>query len=211
MFQEQFARIQEYELRLGTPIADPNSLSYVVFKTYRGDRNDDRVVTVNTSKGYGNCMCKWWDTIGLLCRHCFKVMDVLGSFRHLVFQSLNDRYVLKRWSRVAKLGYASNVATLLRSKGEEDEERYILLYAKFGRTVRVVYSEEALYKYVDVVADDIIDRVDLGMDVLAALFGQGMVLTVPDNTLLLCSGGDSNGGREMAPPLASPAAPKDIS
>ncbi|CAN0847635.1 Protein FAR-RED IMPAIRED RESPONSE 1 [Linum grandiflorum] len=113
MFQEQFARIPEYELLQGNPIAEPNSLSYVVFKTYRGDRVDDWVVTVNTSTGYVNCMCKWWDTIGLLCRHCLNVMDVLESFGHHVFQSLNDRYVVKRWSRVAKVGYASNVATLL--------------------------------------------------------------------------------------------------
>ncbi|CAN0884123.1 hypothetical protein LINGRAHAP2_LOCUS14750 [Linum grandiflorum] len=91
-------------------------------------------------------MCKWWDTIGLLWRHYLKVMDVFGSFGHFVFQSLNDWYVLKCWSRVAKVGYASTVATLLRSKCEEDEERYILLYAKFGRIVKVVYLEEALYK-----------------------------------------------------------------
>ncbi|CAN0919738.1 hypothetical protein LINGRAHAP2_LOCUS31628 [Linum grandiflorum] len=211
MFQEQFARIQEYELRPGKPIAKTNSFSYVVFKTYRGDRVDDRVVTVNTATGYVNCVCKWWDTIGLLCRHCLKVMDVLGSFGHHVFQSLNDRYVVKRWSRVAKVGYASNVATLLRSKGEEDEERYIHLYAKFGRIVRAVYSEEGLYKYIDIVADNIIDKVDLGIDALAALFGQGMVLTVPpDNNLLLCAGGDSNGGRGMSPPSDTPTAPKDI-
>ncbi|CAN0830390.1 hypothetical protein LINGRAHAP2_LOCUS1383 [Linum grandiflorum] len=94
MFQEQFARIQEYELRPGNPIAKQNSLSYVVFKTYRGDRVDDRVVTANTSTSYVNCMCKWWDTIGLLCKHCLNVMDVLGSFGHHVFQSLNDRYVV---------------------------------------------------------------------------------------------------------------------
>ncbi|CAN0859230.1 Protein FAR1-RELATED SEQUENCE 5 [Linum grandiflorum] len=211
MFQEQFARIQEYELRPGKSIAEPNSLSYVVFKTYRGDRVDDRVVTVNTATGYVNCVCKWWDTIGLLCRHCLKVMVVLGSFGHHVFQSLNDRYVVKRWTRVAKVGYASNVATLLRSKGEEDEERYIHLYAKFGRIVRAVYSEEGLYKYIDIMADNIIDRVDLGIDALAALFGQEMVLTVPpDNNLLLCAGGDSNGGRGMALPSDTPADPKDI-
>ncbi|CAN0899106.1 hypothetical protein LINGRAHAP2_LOCUS20070 [Linum grandiflorum] len=111
---------------------------------------------------------------------------------------------------VAKVGYASNVATLLCSNGEEDEERYILLYAKFGRIVRVVYSEEALYKYIDVVTDNIIEMVDLGMDALAALFGQGMVLTVSDNNLLLCGAGDSNSGRGMAPPSATPTVPKDI-
>ncbi|CAN0884287.1 hypothetical protein LINGRAHAP2_LOCUS14795 [Linum grandiflorum] len=138
-------------------------------------------------------------------------MDVLGSFNHHVFQSLNDRYVVKRWSRVAKVGYASNVVTLLCIKGEDDEERYILLYAKFGRIVRAVYSEEALYKYVDVVADNIIDRLDLGMDASAALFGQGIVLTVPPgNNLLLCAGGDSNGGQGMAPPSDTSATPKDI-
>ncbi|CAN0859132.1 hypothetical protein LINGRAHAP2_LOCUS7580 [Linum grandiflorum] len=93
MFQEQFARIQEYELRPGKPIVEPNSLSYVVFKTYRGDRVDDRVVTVNTAMGYVNCVCKWWDTIGLLCRHCLKVMDVSGSFGHHVFLSTTTKNV----------------------------------------------------------------------------------------------------------------------
>ncbi|CAN0883745.1 hypothetical protein LINGRAHAP2_LOCUS14626 [Linum grandiflorum] len=77
--------------------------------------------------------------------------------------------------------------------------------------VLVLKRPEALYMYIDVVSNNIIGRVDLGMDALAALFGQGMVLTVPpDNNLLLCAWGDSNGGRGMAPPSHTPAAPTDI-
>ncbi|CAN0885507.1 hypothetical protein LINGRAHAP2_LOCUS15133 [Linum grandiflorum] len=194
MFQEQFARIQEYELRPGIPNPELNSLSYVVFKIYRGDWVDDRVVTVNTTTGSVFCKCKWWDTMGLLCMHCLKVMDVLGSFGHVIFRTLDDQYFLKRWTRVARGEYDSYIVSLPRTKGDEDEERYILLFAKFGRIVRAVYSKGSLYKYIDVVADQLIDRVGKGMEALVALFSQGIVLTVPDPPLMVSAGEDAAGG-----------------
>ncbi|CAN0893431.1 hypothetical protein LINGRAHAP2_LOCUS18153 [Linum grandiflorum] len=207
MFQEQFARIQKYELRLGIPNPEPNSLSYVVFKIYRGDRVDDRVVTVNTTTGSVFCKCKWWDTMGLLCMHCLKVMDVLGSFGHVIFRTLDDQYVLKRWTRVAPGAYDSYVVSLPRMKGDEDEERYILLFAKFGWIVRAVYSEDSLYKYIDVVADQLIDRVGKGMEALAALFSQGLVLTVPDPPLMVSAGEDGNAAGGIPNRSGTPAAP----
>ncbi|CAN0925070.1 Protein FAR-RED IMPAIRED RESPONSE 1 [Linum grandiflorum] len=210
MFQEQFARIQEYELRPGIPNPEPNSLSYVVFKIYRGDRVDDRVVTVNTTTGSVFCKCKWWDTMGLLCRHCLKVMDVLGSFGHVIFRTLDDQYVLKRWTRVARGAYDSYVVTLPRTKGDEDEEHYILLFAKFGRIVRAVYSEDSLYKYIDVVADQLIDRVGKGMEALAGLFSQGLVLTVPDPPLMVSAGEDGNVAGGIPNRSGTPTAPIGI-
>ncbi|CAN0838006.1 hypothetical protein LINGRAHAP2_LOCUS1959 [Linum grandiflorum] len=141
-------------------------------------------------------------------RHCLKVMDVLGSFGHVLFETLGDHCVLKRWTRVVNGAYATSVVSLPRTRGQEDEERYILLYAKFGQIVRAIYSEDSLYKYINIVAGHLIDRFGKGMDALAVLFSQRLVLTVPDPSLLVSTGEDGNVG--IAPPSSTHSAPMDI-
>ncbi|CAN0906276.1 Protein FAR1-RELATED SEQUENCE 5 [Linum grandiflorum] len=130
-------------------IPNSDSSSYVVFKRHGGDCIDDMLVKVNVSLGEVNCICKWWDTIGLLCRHSLTVMFHLGSFGHDQLKVLHDRYIIKRWIRMAKAGFDSPIIKLPHTKEEEDEQWYIMLFAKFGRVVRAVYSEDTLYPYID--------------------------------------------------------------
>ncbi|CAN0912286.1 hypothetical protein LINGRAHAP2_LOCUS27299, partial [Linum grandiflorum] len=122
MFHEQYAHIMEYEIREGNSIPNSDSSSYVVFKRHGGDCIDDRLVKVNVSLGEVNCICKWWDTIGLLCRHSLMVMFHLGSSGHDQFKVLHHRYIMKCWTRMAKAGFDSPIIKLPRTKEEEDEQ-----------------------------------------------------------------------------------------
>ncbi|CAN0838349.1 hypothetical protein LINGRAHAP2_LOCUS2110 [Linum grandiflorum] len=51
MFHEQYARIMEYEIRLGTAAPNSDSISYVIFKKHSGDCIDDRLVKLNVPLG----------------------------------------------------------------------------------------------------------------------------------------------------------------
>ncbi|CAN0838350.1 hypothetical protein LINGRAHAP2_LOCUS2111 [Linum grandiflorum] len=67
----------------------------------------------------------------------------LGTFGHNQFKVHHDHYINKRWTSMARAGFDSVIINLPRTKEEVDEQRYIMLFAKFGRVVRVVYSEDS--------------------------------------------------------------------
>ncbi|CAN0846611.1 hypothetical protein LINGRAHAP2_LOCUS4527 [Linum grandiflorum] len=118
----------------------------------------------------------------LLCRHSLTVMSLLGTLGYQIFKMLDDRYIMNGWTRMARSVYESLVMQLSRRKDQEDAERYIMLYVKFRRVVRLVYSKDVLFKYADVITDHLIDEAGKGAEALAHLFGQGMVLNVDEAT-----------------------------
>ncbi|CAN1322228.1 hypothetical protein LINPERPRIM_LOCUS32316 [Linum perenne] len=77
MFQEQYGRIMEYRLELVQGSASSTTVSFIAYKMHDGQRLDDRVVNASGGAGEVECDCKWWGTIGLLCRHALTVMPLI--------------------------------------------------------------------------------------------------------------------------------------
>ncbi|CAN0905134.1 hypothetical protein LINGRAHAP2_LOCUS23494 [Linum grandiflorum] len=101
---------------------DNGLYSFVVYKLHKDERLDDRVVTSDVSIGEIRCDCKWWDTMGILCRHSLTVMHIQATFGHDKFSTLPD-YILSRWTRGARSAYAYlYVAMPLTREDEEEEE-----------------------------------------------------------------------------------------
>ncbi|CAN1257025.1 hypothetical protein LINPERPRIM_LOCUS9498 [Linum perenne] len=178
MFQEQYSRTQEY--CTDTTRDDSTTISVsTVYKLVHGDKLDARIVTANVSNGDVTCTCRYWETMGLLCRHCLLVMFVHGSGGHSVFQHLDDRYIKKRWTRSARAGYVTITASVPRSVSQREEERYVMLYAKFGAVIRIMYKEEVLGRLLELHADMMVAAANRSVDELADLLQQGLTLTVP--------------------------------
>ncbi|CAN1216118.1 hypothetical protein LINPERPRIM_LOCUS508 [Linum perenne] len=82
--------------------------------------------------------------MGLLCRHSLLVMFVQGSYGHAKFRELHSDYIKKRWTRVARVGKVTIRVSVPRGVSHHEEELYVLLHAKFGAVIRIMYQEEVL-------------------------------------------------------------------
>ncbi|CAN0886221.1 hypothetical protein LINGRAHAP2_LOCUS15309 [Linum grandiflorum] len=85
IFQEQYARVHEYKMQPIVSDRDNGLYSFIAYKLHKDERLDDRVVTSDVSAGEIRCDCKWWDTMGILCRHSlctFKLLPGMVSSAH---------------------------------------------------------------------------------------------------------------------------------
>ncbi|CAN0885211.1 hypothetical protein LINGRAHAP2_LOCUS15054 [Linum grandiflorum] len=137
---------------------DNGLYSFVVYKLHKDERLYDRVVTSDVSAGEIRCDCKWWDTMGILCRHSLTIMHIQATFGHDKFSTLPDAYILSQWTRGARTTYAYlYVARPL--TWEEEEESYVCLHGKFGSIVRAVYRTEELQQFINTAADTLATQV----------------------------------------------------
>ncbi|CAN0907121.1 Protein FAR-RED IMPAIRED RESPONSE 1 [Linum grandiflorum] len=159
VFQEQYVRVQEYKLQPLISDMDNGLYSFVVYKLHKDERLDDRVVTSDVSTGEIRCDCKWWDTMGILCRHSLTVMQIQATFGYDKFSTLPDAYILFRWTRGVRTAYAYLYVARPLTREEEEEERYVRLHAKFGSIVRAVYRIEELQQFINTIADTLATQV----------------------------------------------------
>ncbi|CAN1158689.1 Protein FAR1-RELATED SEQUENCE 5 [Linum perenne] len=163
IFQEQYARIQEYELEPITTgeVSDssPRQVSYLCYKMHGNERLDDRVVKVEPGDGIVSCDCRWWDTIGILCRHSLTVMHMLGTFGNAKFKTLDQRYIKDRWTRSAKRNLVSLIIPRPLTRGEESEQRYTRIFAKFGFIIRAALPILEVSEMVEVAGDALAEQV----------------------------------------------------
>ncbi|CAN0919247.1 Protein FAR-RED IMPAIRED RESPONSE 1 [Linum grandiflorum] len=159
IFQEQYARVQEYKRQPLVSDMENELYSFVVYKLHKDERLDDMVVTSDVSAGEIRCDCKLWDTIGILCRHSLTVMHIQATFGHDKFSTLPDTYILSRWTRGARTAYAYLYVATPLTREEEEEERYGRLHGKFGSIVRAVYRIEELQQFINTAADTLATQV----------------------------------------------------
>ncbi|CAN1143365.1 hypothetical protein LINPERPRIM_LOCUS26484 [Linum perenne] len=100
------------------------------------ERLDDRAVKVEPGDGIVSCDCRWWDTIAIPCRHSLTIMHMLGTFGNEKFKTLDQRYIKDRWTRGAKRNLVSLIIPRPLTRGEESEQRYTRIIAKFGFIIR---------------------------------------------------------------------------
>ncbi|KAK9288553.1 hypothetical protein L1049_017012 [Liquidambar formosana] len=62
-----------------------------------------------------SCSCKLFESLGMLCRHTLKVLDLKN------FTSIPTQYILKRWTKEAKKGVVRSLSDSLDKNGESSE------------------------------------------------------------------------------------------
>ncbi|KAM1650493.1 hypothetical protein ACFX1S_003261 [Malus domestica] len=71
------------------------------------------LVQLNSSDGTVSCSCKMYESMGLLCRHALRVLNVKS------WTEIPSQHILKRWTKDAKKGlHANEHSQLLQVKGE---------------------------------------------------------------------------------------------
>ncbi|XP_042477748.1 protein FAR1-RELATED SEQUENCE 1-like [Macadamia integrifolia] len=65
-------------------------------------KNSERLVTFDSSKNTFVCSCKKFEFMGIQCRHVVKVLN------HRKMHTLPPQYMLKRWTKSAKIGIVNN-------------------------------------------------------------------------------------------------------
>ncbi|CAN1823909.1 hypothetical protein LINPERHAP1_LOCUS30567 [Linum perenne] len=120
---------------------------------------DDRVVKVEPGDGIVSCDCRWWDTIAILCRHSLTVMHILGTFGNAKFKTLDHRYIKDRWTRSAKCNLVLLIIPRPLTRGEESEQRYTRMFAKFGFIIRAALPILEVSKMVDAAGDALAEQV----------------------------------------------------
>ncbi|CAN1262012.1 Protein FAR-RED IMPAIRED RESPONSE 1 [Linum perenne] len=178
MFQEQYGRIQEYITDTAGQTTIGTVITITVYKPDGNERLDGRVVTANTHTGEVSCVCKYWDTMGFLCRHCLLVMFVQGCNGHVVFRGLQERYIKKRWTRLARSGFFRVMAGIPRSLGQLESERYITLHALFSAVVRISFREEILCRLLSKHAEMLLSYANKGVEDLTNLLQNGFTIQV---------------------------------
>ncbi|CAN0906987.1 hypothetical protein LINGRAHAP2_LOCUS24551 [Linum grandiflorum] len=91
--------IQKYHLEQVPEHSTEGEPVYVVYTHDGNARLDDRLVRARPQEGAVLCECKWWGTMGILCRHALTAMHILGRFGNLKFNTLPDIYISKRCKR----------------------------------------------------------------------------------------------------------------
>ncbi|CAN0919317.1 hypothetical protein LINGRAHAP2_LOCUS31386 [Linum grandiflorum] len=165
IFQEQYARVQEYKLQPLVSDMDNGLYNFVVYKLHKDERLEDRVVTSDVSAGEIMCDCKWWDTMGILYRHSLTVMHIQATFGHDKFSTLPDAYILSQWTIGARSAYAYLYVARPLTREDEEEERYVRLHGKFGAIVRAVYRIEELQQFINTAADTLATQVQHALSV----------------------------------------------
>ncbi|XP_047319976.1 protein FAR1-RELATED SEQUENCE 3-like isoform X2 [Impatiens glandulifera] len=112
--------------------------------TYRVAKFEDDLkaytVTVCGSETRASCSCQMFEYSGILCRHILTVFTVTNVL------TLPSHYILKRWTRNAKFGPASDVHLELQTPQESLTSRYNILckeaikYAEEGATTPEAFS-----------------------------------------------------------------------
>ncbi|ONI25239.1 hypothetical protein PRUPE_2G291000 [Prunus persica] len=70
------------------------------YKTNIFGKSREHTVTFNSSDDAVICSCKKFDSVGFLCSHALKVLD------HMNIKVVPSKYILKRWTKNARLGSA---------------------------------------------------------------------------------------------------------
>lgn len=113
LFQEEYIHIAHYMVEC---VPDgPSGLK--VFRCYMRDRSsgqptDVRIVCVQAENTTLACSCRQFESFGMLCRHILTVMDYMRAGGDERMMSLPPHYIMKRWTKNARLGYENPVTAV---------------------------------------------------------------------------------------------------
>ncbi|KAJ1284936.1 hypothetical protein BS78_03G243500 [Paspalum vaginatum] len=103
-FEEEFKEQLLYSCELSQ--SDGSVLTFMVMHMHS---NYGATVVFDTANTTITCSCRKYESIGILCKHAFKVFDRNGIF------ILPSQYIMNRWTQYAKRGF------YIEKKGSENE------------------------------------------------------------------------------------------
>ncbi|XP_020251117.1 protein FAR1-RELATED SEQUENCE 5-like [Asparagus officinalis] len=133
-----------------------------------------------------SCSCRMFETIGVLCRHCIKVMTE-GRETTLI-KKIPEQYILERWTKNARV---DNVVQdmhgheIVENPRLKQTSRYRSLCSKFVRLASRASESEKTYEAIDMEADKLVKMVE---DMLRVeINGEKDVEDEAPNVLVDCS------------------------
>ncbi|KAH7681062.1 zinc finger SWIM domain-containing protein 3 [Dioscorea alata] len=94
---------REFELSMDCMVySSGQDESSFEFKVTDEEKTKEYKVRFDSSDGTVFCSCKKFEFVGLHCRHVLKALDMINV------KELQSRYILKRWSKNAKVGSLQN-------------------------------------------------------------------------------------------------------
>ncbi|CAN1331163.1 hypothetical protein LINPERPRIM_LOCUS35220 [Linum perenne] len=102
----------------------------------------------------------------------------MGCNGHVAFRGLQERYIKKRWTRLARSGFFRVLAGIPRSISQVESERYITLHALFSAVVRISYREEILCRLLSKHAEMLSSYANKGVEELTTLLQNGFTIQV---------------------------------
>lgn len=105
-FQAEYQHILEYMVER---VADMDTGDVQAYRCYKIDsdnsqHSDLRIVRVRVENITLACSCRYYDSVGIFCRHILTVMEYLRAGGNTQMRTLPPYYILKRWTMKAKLG-----------------------------------------------------------------------------------------------------------
>ncbi|XP_058071011.1 protein FAR1-RELATED SEQUENCE 5-like [Magnolia sinica] len=143
-------------------------LSHAMFKCGEsGTVVEFRVVSKGKVKGHTirfdsldstvRCSCKKFEFVGILCSHALKVLNYYN------IDVLHPRYILKRWQRDVKVGYAKDYTglTIQGDRNVTSGKRYNHLCHKLLKVAAIAREHEEVFKvanrYANIYHDQVVD------------------------------------------------------
>jgi len=94
---------KEYEKCLNVEVSQCNENGFLLeYKVNTFGRTQEYTVTINSTDDTVVCNCMKFENVGFLCGHTLKVLDNRN------IKMVPSRYILKRWTKDARLGRARN-------------------------------------------------------------------------------------------------------
>ncbi|XP_042481306.1 protein FAR1-RELATED SEQUENCE 5-like isoform X2 [Macadamia integrifolia] len=109
-FQDQFGQTWSYDLHKCGEVG-----TMTEYKLIHHEKQNQYIVTFNTSDDTVVCSCKKFEFVGILCSHALKVL----GYRN--FRKVPPQYILKRWTKGAKIGVVG-VTNGLTTRGDPKVE-----------------------------------------------------------------------------------------
>ncbi|XP_043693069.1 protein FAR1-RELATED SEQUENCE 5-like [Telopea speciosissima] len=158
-FQYQFGQTWSYDFHKCGEVG-----TVTEYKLIHHEKQNQYIVTFDASEDTVVCSCKMFEFVGILCSHALKVLGYRNCRR------VPPRYILKRWTKGAKVGgvvvtnglttrddpkveFGRRYKDLLRmcvqlaTKSAESEERYVVAASYVEKAIKEM--EEMGYKAVD--------------------------------------------------------------
>ncbi|XP_038700657.1 protein FAR-RED IMPAIRED RESPONSE 1-like [Tripterygium wilfordii] len=119
------------------------------------DEVGEYIVLYTPSSVTITCSCRLFETFGILCCHTLKVLD------HLDIKSIPKSYILKRWTREAKLGYtADNEEIVEGNHSLEITQRYKRICPRMVRLASRASEDKETFALVERLLEDLEKQVD---------------------------------------------------
>ncbi|XP_010486114.1 PREDICTED: protein FAR1-RELATED SEQUENCE 7 isoform X1 [Camelina sativa] len=134
IFQSELAQSYNY---LGLKTYEEGAISRFLVRKC-GNENEKHAVTFSASNLNASCSCQMFEYEGLLCRHIFKVFNLLD------IRELPSRYILHRWTKNAEFGFVRDVESGVTS---QDLKALMIWSLREAASKYIEFGTSSLEKY----------------------------------------------------------------